>query len=99
MNGHDVQQRFIGESVEIPQNVVFRTFVDETVVLNLDTGLYHGLNRTAGRMIELLAEDGDVAGAARRLAEETGAPEQTVAGDLEAFCADLLERGLLTVRG
>jgi hypothetical protein len=85
--------------VEIPANVVYRAFVDETVVLNLDTGLYHGLNRTAGRMLELLAEDGDVAVAARRLASETGAPEETIAADLEAFCADLSERGLIRVAG
>jgi len=97
--GHEVQQRFLSERVRIPQHVVFRTFVNETVVLNLETGLYHGLNPTAGRMLELLAEDGEVAAAARRLAEESGVPAERVAADLEAFCANLVERGLITVEG
>jgi hypothetical protein len=79
--------------------VVFRAFVEETVVLNLQTGLYHGLNRTGGRMIATLAADGDVDAAARQIATETGAPEDVVAADLDAFCADLLDRGLIQVEG
>ena len=98
--GREVQQRrFVGERVRIPQHVVFRAFVEETVVLNLETGLYHGLNAIGGRMIEVLAVDGDVTAAARQIAEETGAPEERVATDLDAFCADLLERGLIRVEG
>ena len=31
-------------SARIPQHVVFRGFATETVVLNLETGKYHGLN-------------------------------------------------------
>src|SRR5919107_621920 len=68
--------------VTIPQHVVFRTFVEETVVLNLESGRYHGLNRTAGRMLELLRELGEVDVVAQRLADETGAPEERVASDL-----------------
>lgn len=33
----------------VPDHVVYRAFVDETVVLNLDTGRYHGLNAVGGR--------------------------------------------------
>ena len=97
--GHEVQQRFLSERVRIPQHVVFRTFVNETVVLNLETGLYHGLNPTAGRMLELLAENGEVAATARRLSEESGVPEERVTADLEAFCANLVDRGLITLDG
>ena len=65
--------------VTIPEHVVFRTFVEETVVLNLEAGAYHGLNRTAGRMLELLDELGEMEVVIDRLVEETGAPADRVA--------------------
>lgn len=83
--------------VTIPKHVVFRAFVEETVVLNLESGRYHGLNPTAGRMLELLGELGDVDTVAGRIAEETGAPESKVTDDLHKFCSSLAERGLIEV--
>ena len=38
----------------VPDHVVYREFVNETVVLNLETGTYHGLNPSGGRMLEAL---------------------------------------------
>jgi len=83
--------------VTIPQHVVFRSFVEETVVLNLESGRYHGLNRTAGRMLELLGELGEVEAVALQLADETGAPQEQVGADIHAFCESLAERGLIEV--
>jgi hypothetical protein len=83
--------------VTIPQHVVFRAFVEETVVLNLESGRYHGLNPTAGRMLELLGELGDFDTVAARVADETGAPPTRVADDLREFCSSLVERGLIEV--
>jgi hypothetical protein len=83
--------------VKIPQHVVFRAFVEETVVLNLESGRYHGLNPTAGRMLELLGEMGEVEAVAERMAGETGAPSSRVADDLREFCSSLAERGLIEV--
>ena len=83
--------------VTIPQHVVFRAFVEETVVLNLESGRYHGLNPTAGRMLELLGELGDLSTVADRIAEETGTPPARVVEDLHAFCSSLADRGLIEV--
>jgi len=83
--------------VTIPQHVVFRAFVEETVVLNLESGHYHGLNPTAGRMLELLGELGEVDAVAERIADETGMPAERVAEDLRGFCSSLAERGLIVV--
>jgi hypothetical protein len=83
--------------VTIPKHVVFRAFVEETVVLNLESGRYHGLNPTAGRMLELLGELGEVDVVVERVAEETGAPASRVADDLRDFCSSLAERGLIEV--
>jgi hypothetical protein len=81
--------------VSVPEHVVFRVFPAETVVLNLKTGTYHGLNPTAGRMLEVLRDTGDQARTAEVIAEEFGVPAEQVRTDLADLCADLIERGLL----
>jgi|SRR5579863_5470298 len=79
----------------VPGHVVYRDFVAETVVLNLQTGTYHGLNPTAGRMLKLLDELGDVGTVATRLSEEYRRPRAQILEDLEALCHDLLARNLI----
>lgn len=83
--------------VRVPDGVVYRGFPKETVVLNLDTGLYHGLNPTAGRMIETLDRLGSVADAAKALAEAYDRPLEQVQRDLCRLCEGLLERKLLLI--
>lgn len=80
---------------QTPDNVVYRTFVAETVVLNLNTGKYHGVNPTGGRMLEVLAEVGSVEEAAKVLAEEYGRPLEEIQDDLCKFCSDLEQRELI----
>jgi len=84
-------------TVRIPENVVFRSFVKETVILNLTTGKYHGLNPTAGHMLEVLEQRDSVGDAAAQLAEEYGQPREEIERDLCSFCADLAERGLIEI--
>jgi hypothetical protein len=83
--------------VRIPAHVVFRSFPRETVVLNLDTGKYHGLNPTAGRMLELLEKSESVDAAAVRLADEYGQELEVIRRDLHDLCVQLRERGLLEI--
>jgi hypothetical protein len=85
--------------IRIPQHVVFRSFVKETVVLNLDTGRYHGLNPTGGRMLEILRETPVVRDAATQLAREYGLPAEDIERDLVEFCDELASRGLIEVDG
>jgi coenzyme PQQ synthesis protein D (PqqD) len=81
----------------VPEHVVHRAFPAETVLLNLNTGKYHGLNPTAGRMFEVLNEVPSVRDCAARLAEEFEVPLEMVERDLTEFCSGLLERGLLEI--
>ena len=81
--------------VRIPPHVVHRHFPAQTVVLNLQTGRYHGLNPTAGRMLDALAQAQTVAAAARSVAEHYRRPRADVEQDLCELCAALLSRGLL----
>ena len=83
--------------VVVPHHVVHRAFPTETVVLNLETGKYHGLNPVAGRMLEVLEQLGSVSESAARLAREFEQPLERIEQDLGALCGDLQERGLIEV--
>jgi hypothetical protein len=83
--------------VRLPQHVVHRSFVAETVVLNLRTGKYHGLNPTAGKMLETLDAAPTAGAAVPELAREYGVEPAQVESDLLALCQGLLERGLIEI--
>jgi hypothetical protein len=85
----------LAAAARVPNHVVFRSFAAETVVLNLETGKYHGLNPVGGRMLEAVSASDSLAAAARVLAEEYGEAVELIESDLCAFCAALAERGLI----
>jgi hypothetical protein len=87
------------ERVRVPQSVVYRSFPSETVVLNLETGKYHGLNPTAGRMLEVVSAADSVRAAAAELAVEYGRPAAEIEDDLCGLCRSLLERKLIEIDG
>lgn len=82
----------------MPQDVVYRDFVNETVMLNLSTGTYHGLNPTAGRMLQAVDRTDTLREAAAQLAAEHGWDLPTVEADLIGLCNTLAESGLLEIR-
>ena len=92
-----VDASVLAARARIPAHVVFRSFPRETVVLNLDTGKYHGLNPTAGRMLELLEKSESVEAAAVRVADEYGQELEVIRRDLYDLCVQLRERGLLEI--
>jgi hypothetical protein len=81
--------------VRMPQHVACRSFVAETVVLNLQTGQYHGLNPSAGRMLEALQSAPTVGDAVPTLAGEYGVEHEQIESDLLTLVRGLLERGLI----
>src|ERR1700750_2551692 len=87
----------LGGKARVPAHVVFRSFPRETVVLNLDTGKYHGLNPTAGRMLELLEKSESVDAAAVLIADEYSQDLEVIRRDLYDLCVQLRERGLLEI--
>lgn len=90
-------QQILAMRARIPADVVLRSFVSETVVLNLDTGQYHALNPTAGRMVEALVEADTVGDAADVLVGQYDCAREELVADLCRFCADLERRGLIAL--
>jgi hypothetical protein len=83
--------------MRLPQHVVHRSFVAETVVLNLKTGKYHGLNVTAGQMLDELEKGRTPREVAEAIAEEYGRDPGEVQADVLALCRGLLERQLIEI--
>jgi len=81
----------------VPQSVVYRSFPQETVLLNLTTGTYHGLNGTAGRMLDALERAASIEEAAARVAVELSQPPALIERDMRELCGSLRARGLLDV--
>jgi hypothetical protein len=81
--------------VRLSEDVVYRSFGAETVLLNLKTGQYHGLRGSGGRMLEVLSETGDVDETARRIADEFDQPVEDVMRDVNELCAGLRKRELM----
>ena len=84
-------------AIKVPRHVVYRSFPSETVVLNLETGKYHGLNATAGAMLEALEVAACLRDAATSLADRYEQPEEVIERDMCELCNVLLERGLIEV--
>jgi hypothetical protein len=90
-------QDLLASRARLPQHVVHRSFVAETVVLNLRTGKYHGLNPTAGRMLDALESASSVAAVVPELADGYGVEQTQIEADLIKLCRGLLERGLIEI--
>jgi hypothetical protein len=77
--------------------VAVRRFVDETVLLNLSTGEYHGLDSTGGAFLAALDGNPDVQSAFDELLSAYAVDREHLERDLRAFCEALAERGLLVI--
>ena len=87
----------LDQRIELPQHVVYRSFPSETVVLNLQTGKYHGLNPSAGLMLEAIERSGSLGDAAVEIAGELGQPQPVIERDMCELCRLLLDRGLVEI--
>jgi Coenzyme PQQ synthesis protein D (PqqD) len=93
--GQTRHQDPLSARAKVPQHVVYREFAHETVVLNLQTGTYHGLNQTAGLMLDALSDAPNVREAASVLAVQYGWELATVEQDMIGLCETLAARGLI----
>ena len=84
-------------NVSIPEHVVFRSFASETVVLNLQSQKFHGLNASAGRMVDVLGREKTIAAALTEIARDFERSEDEIRPYLLEFVETMLDRGLLVL--
>ena len=89
MNQHD--------RVVIPERLLVQQLNCETVILDIDSGTYFGLDEVGTRVWQLLAQGLTLAEICAVLIAEFEVPRETVERDLAALTDELLSHNLVTV--
>lgn len=87
------------DSITIPDDVLFRELDGEAVLLNLESGVYFGLNAVATRMWQLIAEQHSLSTVLDTLVAEYEADQHALEADLLELGRQLCANGLATVAG
>ena len=82
-------------TLSIPPQVMSRLVDDETVLLDLESGMYFGLDGVGKRIWESISEGNSLNETAAIIAAEFEVDKERAQADLITFVSDLLERGLL----
>ena len=81
----------------VPAHVLIRHLEGESVLLNLDSERYFGLDATGTRMWELMISQPTIALALEKLQEEYEVEPETLRTHLTELLGRLVENGLLQV--
>ena len=81
--------------LRISDSVVVRDLDGESVILNIESGIYFGLDRIGTRVWQLIEAHGDVDAIVRVMEHEYDADPQTLRADAEALVAALVEKRLI----
>ena len=87
----------LNDTLRIPDNVASRKLEDETVLLNLETGIYFGLDVIGSRFLELLEKNGKIGLAHQTMLEEFDVAPEILEADLLRLCSEMRSKGLLEV--
>jgi hypothetical protein len=79
----------------ISDGVVFREMDGESVLLNLDSGMYYGLDSVGTRIWQLVEQHGRVDPVVATLAEEYEAPGDLLRRDVTDLLGALVGKGLV----
>jgi len=79
--------------------VLFQELQGEAVLLNLDSGIYFGLDPVGTRMWQLIVERESLAEVAHAIEDEFDVSKERCTADLLALVAKLEGQGLVAVTG
>ena len=85
------------DRLSIPDQVAARKMGDETILLNLETGTYFGLDKVGSRFLELLEQNGEIAAAHRTMLEEFDVATEVLEADLLRLAEEMRAKGLLAL--
>ena len=84
----------LDSTVAPSDDAVFREMDGESVLLNLETGMYFGLDDVGTRVWRLAADNGSLRAVRERLVEEYDADPATIERDLLGLAEALVSKGL-----
>jgi len=85
----------LNDCMRVPDGVATRKIGNETILLNLETGIYFGLDAVGSRFLELIERNGEIAFAHRTMLEEFDVKPETLEADILRLCEELCSKGLL----
>jgi hypothetical protein len=85
----------LNDRLRIPDQVATRKMGDETILLNLQTGTYFGLDKVGSRFLEILEQESNVAAAHRTLLTEFDVTPEVLEADLLRLSEQMCAKGLL----
>ena len=91
MGTHDLDTHRV---VQAP-DVLLQDLAGEAVLLNLENGLYYGLDEVGFRMFNLLVSSDSVQAAYEQLLQEYEVEPERLRSDLEQLLGNLLQNGLV----
>jgi hypothetical protein len=80
-------------------SVITRELSGETVLLNLESGVYYGLDTVGTRVWQLLTQGRTIAGVCDTMIEEYDVAAQVLHADVMRLVGELHDRGIVTRRG
>jgi len=84
--------------VVVPETVLFRELDGESVLLNLNTESYLGLDDVGTRMWTLLTTEPSIQAAYEKLLAEYDVTADILRQDVEAILREMLEHGLVALQ-
>ena len=85
----------LSDKVAIPTQVMARTVGDETVILDLASGTYYGLDPVGARMWQLMADGQTLAAICDTMLDEYEVAREALEGDILRLTEELHVKGLV----
>ena len=85
------------DRLKIPDDVLISNLQDESVILNLDSERYYGLDSIGTRMLSVLTTSDSIEAAYNTLIQEYDVDDEVLRRDLLALVESLVEQGLIQV--
>ena len=85
------------DRVRVPDDVLISNVQDESVILNLNSERYFGLNNVGTRMLTVLSNASSIESAYKTLLTEYDIDGHVLREDLTSLIQNLLQQGLITI--
>jgi coenzyme PQQ synthesis protein D (PqqD) len=85
------------DCVRVPDDVLISNLQDESVILNLESERYYGLDDVGTRFLSVLTTSDSIEAAYERLAQEYDIDSVVLREDLLALVENLVQKGLVQV--
>jgi hypothetical protein len=85
------------DRVKIPDDVLISNLQDESVILNLGSERYYGLDAVGTRILSVLTTSHSIEAAYNTLVQEYDVDGQVLRQDLLALVEELVDKGLVQV--